>query len=288
MRGTLWYLFLMINRLILLTLWYFDAILNINNKYFDNIINKIHHSELQLNKAYIIALKASRCDCTNNNELLHKIGVLQRYAMQFFVFTRELLQAIRWRSKYNVCTQRIWLQGWGWAPVKPFYYYFLFVCFRKNAGNCSWFTCLQKKVCFDVLCTYKATSISKMARLVRRYSDDARAIIENVYNTAWRKRSLEWNSHWIVYETGLQHSLSLADLPLRKLWKRRRRRHMTSSNSQSNNRHLRQKCHWMTLVRVLYGGPSLACTPWRRFCQPLITSDQSSKRALATLAYVIP
>ena len=30
----------------------------------------------------IIALKASGCDCTNNNELLHKIGVLQRYAMQ--------------------------------------------------------------------------------------------------------------------------------------------------------------------------------------------------------------
>ena len=35
----------------------------------------------------IIALKASGRDCTNNNELLHKIGVLQRYAMQLFVFT---------------------------------------------------------------------------------------------------------------------------------------------------------------------------------------------------------
>ena len=55
----------------------------------------------------IIALKASGRDCTNNNELLHKIGVLQRYAMWFFVFTSELLQAIRWRSKYNGCTQRI-------------------------------------------------------------------------------------------------------------------------------------------------------------------------------------
>ena len=29
----------------------------------------------------IIALNASGRDCTNNNELLHKIGVLQRYAM---------------------------------------------------------------------------------------------------------------------------------------------------------------------------------------------------------------
>ena len=53
----------------------------------------------------IIALKAPGRDYTNNNELLHKIGALQRYAMQLFVFTREVLQAIRWRSKYNGCTQ---------------------------------------------------------------------------------------------------------------------------------------------------------------------------------------
>ena len=53
----------------------------------------------------IIASKASGRDCTNNNELLHRIGVLQRYAMQLFVFTSELYQAIRWRSKYNGCTQ---------------------------------------------------------------------------------------------------------------------------------------------------------------------------------------
>ena len=36
----------------------------------------------------IIALKASGRDCTNKNELLHKIGVLQRFAMQLFVFAR--------------------------------------------------------------------------------------------------------------------------------------------------------------------------------------------------------
>ena len=57
--------------------------------------------------AVIIALKASGRDCTNNNELFHKIGVSQRYAMQLFVFTSEILQAIRWRSKYNGCTQGI-------------------------------------------------------------------------------------------------------------------------------------------------------------------------------------
>ena len=43
------------------------------------------------------------------------------------------------------------------------------------------FTCLLKKACSGVLCTCKATSLSKMARLVWRYSDDAGAIIENVY-----------------------------------------------------------------------------------------------------------
>ena len=55
----------------------------------------------------MIALKAPGRDCTNNSELLHKIGVLRRYAMKLFVFTRELLKAIRWRSKYNGCTLSI-------------------------------------------------------------------------------------------------------------------------------------------------------------------------------------
>ena len=32
---------------------------------------------------------------------------------------------------------------------------------------------MQKKACVDVLCTCKATSLSKMAKLVWRYSDDA-------------------------------------------------------------------------------------------------------------------
>ena len=102
-------------------------------------------------------------------------------------------------------------------------------------------------------------------------------------SSAWRKRSLEGNCHCIVYGTWLHHSQPLADLPLRKLWKRRRR-HRTNSNSQSNHRHLRRKCNRITLTRVLYGGPSPACTPWRRFCRPLITSEQSSNRALVTLA----
>ena len=40
---------------------------------------------------------------------------------------------------------------------------------------------MQKKSCFDALCTCKTTSVSKIARFVYRYKDDAGAIIENVY-----------------------------------------------------------------------------------------------------------
>ena len=54
------------------------------------------------------------------------------------------------------------------APVKPFF------LLSQRSRIFSRFTCLQKKTCFDVLCT------CKMARLVWRYGDDAGAIIENV------------------------------------------------------------------------------------------------------------
>ena len=39
----------------------------------------------------------------------------------------------------------------------------------------------EKQTCFGVLCTCKATSLSKTVRLVWGYSDNAGAIIENVY-----------------------------------------------------------------------------------------------------------
>ena len=45
-----------------------------------------------------------------------------------------------------------------------------------------------ENTCFNVLCSYKVTLLSKMAKLVWRYSYDARVIIENVYKTARRKR----------------------------------------------------------------------------------------------------
>ena len=67
----------------------------------------------------------------------------------------------------------------GSSPSKTFFIFYYLLSQRSRIF--SRFTCLQKKACFDVLCTCKATSLSKMARLVWRYSDDAGAIIENVY-----------------------------------------------------------------------------------------------------------
>ena len=111
--------------------------------------------------------------------------MLQRYAIQLSVFTRELLQAIRWRSKYNGCTTKIEnkvedYKVEGSSPSETLFIHFLFFVFAKLQESFV-FTCLQTKNCFDELCTCKATSLSKIAKHVWRYSDDAGAIIENVY-----------------------------------------------------------------------------------------------------------
>ena len=79
------------------------------------------------------------------------------------------------KNKVEGLSQRLRVR----ASVKPFFY-FLFFAFTKKQ-EFSLFTCLQKKACSYVLCTCKATSLNKMARLVWRYSDDAGAIIEIVY-----------------------------------------------------------------------------------------------------------
>ena len=183
----------------------------------------------------IIALKASGRDCTNNNELLHKIGVLQLYTMQLFVFTSEFLQAIRWRSKYNGCTQRIWKQSWGLSqrlrvrvPVKPFFY-FLFFAFAKKQEFFAIYMFAEKK---HVLMYYAHVKRLHSVKWRGLYWDTAtmqELLLKTCTSSAWKKRNLEWNCHWIVYGTGLQYSLALADLTLRKLWKRSRR-HMTSSS----------------------------------------------------------
>ena len=87
-----------------------------------------------------------------------------------------------------------------------------------------------------------------MAKLVWRYSDDAGAVIENVYKFYMEEKKYgmklslnrvwDCSSHWCFRSTA-QKSVE------------KKKRHMTSSNSQSNHRHLRRKCHWVTLTRVL-------------------------------------
>ena len=49
----------------------------------------------------------------------------------------------------------------------------------------------EKGMFFYVLCTCKATSLSKMAKLVLRYSVNARAFIENVYKFCMEQKV--WN-----------------------------------------------------------------------------------------------
>ena len=84
------------------------------------------------NTHVIIALKASGRDCTNNNELLHKIGVIQRYAMQLFVFTRKLYNRFDGAVSITVVLRETDNKVEGSSPRKPFFNFFF--CFRKYAG----------------------------------------------------------------------------------------------------------------------------------------------------------
>ena len=108
------------------------------------------------------------------------------------------LQTIQWRIKYNGCTYsknlitRLRVR----APVKPLFLFFIFFFaleFFRDLHVC-------RKKSFGVLCTCKATSLSKLAKLVWRYSDDARAIIENVYKFCMEEkksgRKLSLNRVW--------------------------------------------------------------------------------------------
>ena len=72
----------------------------------------------------IIALKASGRDCTNNNELLHKIGVLQRHAMHLFVFTRELYNRFDGAVSKPVVPRETYNRVEGSSPIKSFFIFF--------------------------------------------------------------------------------------------------------------------------------------------------------------------
>ena len=49
-------------RILKLYMWYLDEILNIDNNFFDSMVNRIYPSELQLNKASVSDAKASFLD----------------------------------------------------------------------------------------------------------------------------------------------------------------------------------------------------------------------------------
>ena len=102
--------------------------------------------KLPIFKYTIIALKASGRDCTDNNELLHKIGVLHRYAMQLFVFTRDFYNIFYGAVSITVVLRETDNKVEGSSPSKTFFilffyfffiFFFFFFCFRKYAGNFS-------------------------------------------------------------------------------------------------------------------------------------------------------
>ena len=117
---------------------------------------------------------------------------------------------------------------------------------------------MQKKACFDVLCTCKATSLSKIARLVWRYSDDAGAIIENLYKFCMEEKKsvmkLSLNRVWdrTAALTGVSRSTAQKIVEEKKAQDEQQQPKQPPSSTS--------KSHWVTLTRVLYGGPSPKCT----------------------------
>ena len=85
------------------------------------------------------------------------------------------------------------------APVKPFFYFLL----SQRSRNFRDLHVCRKKACSYVLCTCKATSLSKIARRVWRYSDDAGAIIEIVYKFCMeeKKSGMKLSLNRVWYRT---------------------------------------------------------------------------------------
>ena len=103
----------------------------------------------------------------------------------------------------------------GSSPSKTFFlFFFYFFLLSQRSRKFFVIYMFAEKTCFDVLCTCKATSISKMARLVWRYSDDAGAIIEDVYKFCMEEKKsgmkLSLNRVWdkTAAHTGVSRSTS--------------------------------------------------------------------------------
>ena len=86
-----------------------------------------------------------------------------------------------------------------------------------------------------------------MAKHVWRYSDDAGAIIENVFKFCMEEKKFEMklslNCIWdrTAAVTGVSRSTAQKIVEEKKA-------------QDEQHRHLRRKCHWMTLTRVMTEG----------------------------------
>ena len=56
----------------------------------------------------------------------------------------------------------------GSSPSKTYFFFFFFFLLSQRAGIIRDLHVCRKKACSDVLCTCRATSLSKMARLVKK------------------------------------------------------------------------------------------------------------------------
>ena len=77
----------------------------------------------------IIALKASGRDCTNNNELLHKIGVSQRFAMQYSYLQDNDYKRFDGAVSITVVIKESDKRVEGSSPIKTFLYFIYFIFF---------------------------------------------------------------------------------------------------------------------------------------------------------------
>ena len=154
------------------------------------------------NAAAIIALKASGHDCTNKNELVHKIGVLQCYAicnysyLQVNVYKRfdgavsNTVVLKESENKVEGLSPRLGVR----VSVKPFFYYLFFAFAMKEETFRNPHVCRKK----HVLMYYAQVKRLNSVKWRGLYGDTAKMqelLLKTCTSSAWRKRSLERNCH---------------------------------------------------------------------------------------------
>ena len=131
----------------------------------------------------------------------------------------------------------------GSSPNKTFFFFLLFTNMQEIFRDVH----VCRKKCFDVLCTCKATSLSKMAKLVWRYSGDARAIFENVYKFFMEDkksgRTLSLNRVWdrTAALTGVSRSTA------QKIYGREEEGTGRAATAKATTVIYLRKCHWVTV-----------------------------------------